>query len=60
MGLLSLVLIGIAIYFIFLAKKAKAAAEDAAPTALDMLKEKFVNGEIDEAEYKAKKDVITK
>lgn len=56
MGLL-LLLVGVAVYFIFFASKKRATK---GKTALDLLKEKFINGEIDEEAYKAKKDVITK
>ena len=59
MTLFLLIVIGVAIYFIFFADKAKTPASSER-TALDMLKERFINGEIDEEEYNKKKKVIEK
>ena len=59
MTLFLLIVLGVAIYFIFFADKAKTPTTSV-KTALDMLKEKFINGEIDEEEYNRKKQVIEK
>ncbi len=57
MTLFLLIVAGVAIYFIFFANKT---TEPGGRTAMDILKEKFINGEIDEDEYNRKKHVIEK
>lgn len=59
MTLFLLIVLGVAIYFIFFADKAKTFSSSG-KTALDILKEKYINGEIDEDEYNKKKKVIEK
>ena len=59
MTLFLLIVAGVAIYFIFSANKTKT-TESGGRTAMDILKEKFINGEIDEDEYNRKKHVIEK
>ncbi|MEX1307002.1 MAG: SHOCT domain-containing protein [Eubacteriales bacterium] len=59
MTLFLLLILGVAVYFIFFADQSKTAVSSE-KTALDMLKEKFINGEIDEEEYNRKKKVIEK
>ncbi len=59
MYILWLIILGAVLYYIFSANKTKA-AEPSGKNALDMLKERYINGEIDEAEYHRKKSVIEK
>ncbi len=54
-----LFVLGVAVYFIFFANKSNAPASSGS-NAMDLLKEKFINGEIDEAEYNRKKNIIEK
>lgn len=59
MLLFFLTVIGVTIYFIFFANK-KETTESGGSTAMDLLKERFINGEIDEDEYTHKKSIIEK
>jgi len=55
-----LLIVGVAVYFIFNSNKEKTTASSGGQSALDLLKERFIKGEIDEEEYNRKKNIIEK
>lgn len=55
---IGLIVVLAAVYFIF--KKGSFQKSEGAESALDILKRRYVNGEIDETEYLSKKDILTK
>jgi len=58
MGILVLVLIGLGIYLLYKKGSLSLGSDKTQQSAVDILDERFANGEIDEAEYKQKKSVL--
>jgi putative membrane protein len=55
MWLIALVLVGVVIYFVVQAIKAKGSAGSATETPLDILNKRYAKGEIDKEEFNRKK-----
>ncbi|WKY45161.1 hypothetical protein Q5O14_03405 [Eubacteriaceae bacterium ES2] len=58
MGLIGLVIVGVILYFVFRNKGSLYKDEQKPDESLELLKQRYINGEIDEEQYKKMFEVL--